>query len=130
MAWNVSDKEFESVVSLSAERRYEYLLKRTGSHGEVWSLPSADGWVLGEDAGQTYFPIWPHPRFAGACAFGAWADATAHAIDVDDFALAWTKELEDDGLRVAVFPTPDTEGTGVSPARFHRDLSKELEQYG
>jgi hypothetical protein len=130
MSWEVSDREFESVVALSAERRYQYFVKRAASHGEVWSLRTEEGWVIAEDAGEPYFPIWPHPRFAEASALGAWAGAEAHAIDVDDFALAWTKKIDDDGLRVVVFPTPDTQGTGVSPARLRRDLVKELEQFG
>jgi hypothetical protein len=93
-------------------------------------LLSDEGWVVAEEGGEPYLPVWPHRRFAEANAFEDWAGAQAHAIDVDDFTLAWTKKLEDDGMKVAVFPTPDAEGTAVSPARLRHDLEGELEQFG
>jgi hypothetical protein len=130
MSWDVSDEEFNAVLALPPDRRYDYFVKRVASHGEVWGLRSPEGWVVAEDAGQSYFPVWPNARFASATAVDAWADAEAKAIDVDDFTLAWTQKIEDDGMRVAVFPTPDTQGTGVSPARLRRDLEGELEQFG
>jgi Protein of unknown function (DUF2750) len=91
-----------------------------------WSLRSEDGWVAAEETGEPYLAVWPHRRFSETNAVEDWAGAEAHAIDVDDFTLAWTRKLEDDGMKVAVFPTPDTEGTSVSPARLRRDLEREL----
>jgi hypothetical protein len=130
VAWQVGDEEFESVLALSANGRYEYFVKRAASHGEVWSLYTAEGWVVADAGGEPYLPVWPHPRFAETNAVEEWAGAEARAIDVDDFALAWTKSLEDDAMKIAVFPTPDAEGTSVSPARLRRDLERELEQFG
>lgn len=130
MSWDLGEEEFESVVALPAQERYDYFVKRAASHGEVWSLRSEDGWVVAEEGREPYLPVWPHPRYALANAVGEWADAQAEAIDVDDFALAWTQKLDDDGMRVAVFPTPDAEATAVSPARLRRDLERELEQLG
>jgi hypothetical protein len=43
MSWEVNDQEFKTVLSLSAPRRYDYLVKRSASHGELWGLRDDDG---------------------------------------------------------------------------------------
>jgi Protein of unknown function (DUF2750) len=130
-AWEVTDREFESVVALPPPRRYDYFIKRAASHGALWGLHGDDGWVMAEgDDGSTYFPVWPHRRFAEACAGGPWAGEPSRSIDVDEWVEAWTPQLIQDGLRVAVFPSPGDEGTGVSPQRLRRDLARELSLFG
>ena len=131
VAWEVNDREFESVLALPASHRYEYFIKRAASHGALWGLHGAEGWVIAEDEdGAKHFPVWPHPRFAEACADGPWVDESAHSIDVDEWVEAWTPQLIRDGLRVAVFQTPADEGSGVSPERLKRDLEQELSLFG
>ena len=102
MGWDVNDEEFESVLALPANRRYEYFVKRAASHGELWGLRGGGGWVVAEDdEGTQHFPVWPHQRFAEACAEGPWRDEK----------------------------TPDDQGVGVAPERLKRDLEIELEQF-
>ena len=72
--------------------------------------------------------VWPHPRFAGAVAKGSWDDAVLVAIDVDEWVEGWLPDLDRDGIRVAVFQTPDDEGVGVSAERLRRDLETEVEK--
>jgi hypothetical protein len=45
MTWVMDDKEFEAVLSLPAQRRYAYLLKRVADWERIWSLeaPSIGG---------------------------------------------------------------------------------------
>jgi hypothetical protein len=130
-AWKLSGREFDSVLSLPARQRYEYFVKRAASHAALWSLHGEDGWVIAEgDDGSAYFPVWPHRRYAEACAYGPWAGEPARAIDVDEWVVAWTPKLMEDGLRVAVFQTPDDEGSAVSPERLKRDLERELSRSG
>jgi Protein of unknown function (DUF2750) len=60
MSWAVNDAEFEHVLALSAPRRYEYFIKRSAGHGELWGLHGDGGWVMAEDDdGRTLFPVWP-----------------------------------------------------------------------
>jgi hypothetical protein len=130
VAWDVNDEEFRSVLALSADRRYEYFVKRGASHGAVWGLRGRDGWVIAEDdEGNRHFPVWPHPRFAEACAQGPWAGERPAAIDVDEWVEAWLPNLERDELRVAVFQTPEDKGVGVGPERLKSDLEEELSQF-
>jgi hypothetical protein len=44
MSWAVNDAEFEHVLALSAPRRYEYFIKRSAGHGELWGLHGDGGW--------------------------------------------------------------------------------------
>jgi hypothetical protein len=130
VGWEVSDKEFESVLGLSSSRRYEYFVKRAASYGELWALRGDGGWVVAaDDDGNPHLPVWPHPRFAQACASGPWAQENPVAIDIDEWVEAWLPNLERDGMRVAVFQTPSDQGVGVGPERLRRDLQEELSRF-
>jgi hypothetical protein len=130
MSWQVDDAEFTSVLELPGPRRYEYFVKRAASHGRLWGLRGGGRWVIAEDGeGNQHFPVWPHQRFAQELATGQWGDAAPIAIDVDEWVEEWLPDLEGDGIRIAVFQTPDDRGVGVSPQRLKRDLVKELEQF-
>jgi hypothetical protein len=130
MAWEVHDKEFESVLALPGMSRYEYCVKRVASHGELWGLSGSGGWVVAEDdEGSAHFPVWPHRRFAEACAAGPWQDGKPVALDIDEWVDVWLPNLEKDGMRVAVFQTPDDQGVGVAPMRFKGDLEAELAKF-
>jgi hypothetical protein len=107
LSWDVNDQEFESVLALPAPRRYEYFAKRAASHGALWGLRGSGGWVVAEDdEGNQRFPVWPHPRFAEACAEGAWAGERPAPIDIDEWVEAWLPNLGRDGMRVAVSRRP------------------------
>ena len=130
MSWDVNDAEFESVLALSAPRRYGYFIKRSAGYGELWGLYGDGGWVMAEDDdGRTLFPVWPHPRFAEACATEAWADGTPQAIDIDEWTEAWIPQLSNQGFGIAVFQTPSDRGIAVSPDRIKGDLEDELSQF-
>ena len=130
MAWDVNDEEFGSVLALPANRRYGYFVKRAASHGAVWGLRGDGGWVVAaDDQDSAHFPVWPHPRFAEACAEGAWAGENPFAVDIDEWIEAWLPNLERDGMRIAVFQTPDDRGVGVAPQGLKHDLEDELSQF-
>lgn len=127
MSWDVNDKEFESVLALSPPNRYEYFSKRSASHGELWGLHGDQGWVMAEDdEGVMHFPVWPHQRYAQACSTGPWEAESPRPIDIDEWVEAWLPRFNDEGLRIAVFQTPEDQGIGVSPQRLKRDVEKEL----
>ena len=130
MAWEVNDEEFASVLALPANRRYGYFVKRAASHGEVWSLRGDGGWVVAADEQDNpHFPVWPHPRFAEACAEGPWDGEESVAVEIDEWVEAWLPKLDRDGMRIAVFQTPEDQGVGVAPLRLKRDLEDELSQF-
>ena len=130
MGWEVNDEEFASVLTLPGRARYEYFIKRAASHGQLWSLRDDDGWVIAEDDdGNQHLPVWPHQRFAQACASGPWSGDKPVPLDVDEWVAGWLPDLEEDGIRVAVFQTPDDHGVGVAPKRLKMDLEAELAKF-
>ena len=130
MTWKVNDEEFRSALLLPASRRYAYFVKKAASHGEVWGLRGEGGWVVAADNEEIqHFPVWPHARFAEACAEGPWAGEQSVAVDIDEWVEAWLPKLGEDGMRVAVFQTPEDQGVGVAPERLKRDLEDELAQF-
>jgi Protein of unknown function (DUF2750) len=130
VAWEVNDEEFASVLALPANRRYGYFVKRAAGHGEVWSLCGDGGWVVAaDDQDNLHFPVWPHPRFAEACAEGPWDGEKSVAVEIDEWVEAWLPKLDRDGVRIPVFQTPEDQGVGVAPLRLKRDLEDELSQF-
>jgi hypothetical protein len=134
MAWMVNDQEFESVIRLSPEERYDYFIKRAASFGEVWGLVEDDpearsgtSFVFVEGAAKWwYMPVWPHSRYAEAWAEREHPGARPQAIDVDAWVTHWTKRAVADGIKPLVFPTPEDPGHLVGPRELQRDLLEEL----
>lgn len=130
MSWNVSEKEYKSVVLLSGAKRYSYFVKKVADCGEVWSLRNKDGWVLAEDeSGLQVIPVWPHERYAQACITQEWQDCITEVIDLKAWMHRWIPGMIKDGRRVAVFSTTDDKGIVVEPVRLQNDLNNECEQY-
>lgn len=126
--WELNDQERRQVLAMPARERYGLFLQITVDWEEAWGLHSPEGWVLssGED-GRDVLPLWPHPGFAEACAHGSWEGASPAAVPLDELLDDLLPLLEEDGIRVAVFPSPQGEGVLVDPAELGRDLRAELE---
>ena len=130
MTWNVSDQEFESVLSLPGAKRYSYFIKKVADWEELWSLRNQDGWVRAGDAsGADVVPVWPNQRYAQACVAGEWQDCEPAVIDLEAWMQRWIPGMTKDGRQVAVFPTPEDKGIVVEPSRLGSDLSNECEEY-
>ena len=131
MTWNMHDKEYDSVLSLPGERRYAYFIKRLAGEELLWSLAGEAGWVLaGDNEGREVVPVWPHARFAAACATGEWADTEPRSIELTNWLEKWIPGMLRDRRFVAVFPTPSDKGVVITPTRLREDLAEELSLYG
>ena len=76
----VKDQEFVAVTALTAPARYSHFIEQVADWEIVWSLRGQDGWVLAAaDDGQLLAPVWPHSRYAEACANGDWSNAAPEA---------------------------------------------------
>ena len=129
MSLPVSDQQFTSVIALSGSERYAHLIKRVADAEEIWSLRGPDGWALAGDAERELVPVWPHPRYAAACAADQWSGAQPVAIPLVEWLTAWLPGLEGDGRAVAVFPAPGAKGVVVEAARLRADLEAERSRY-
>ncbi|AKF07850.1 DUF2750 domain-containing protein [Sandaracinus amylolyticus] len=127
--WHPSDREIASVLRLNRDDRYAYAVKHIADEAALWSLRSDDGYVSGDAPdGAVYVAVWPHPRYAAACAVDAWAGCEAVRIDLDAWLERWTPGLTRDQRFVAVFPVPGEQRVIVAqPDRFAADLVTELD---
>jgi Protein of unknown function (DUF2750) len=126
----LTGKEFAAVIRLPAPRRYEYFVKKVADRDTMWGLCDGDGWVTSaDDSGNLHVPLWPHPGFAAACAIEEWAQARPESIDVDEWIEGGAAQLENDGLAVGVFPTPEGLGVAVSALRLKDDLENEQSKF-
>ena len=130
MSWKVNQKEFNALIVLEPPKRYAYFIKKAIDFEEIWSLKNRDGWVLmGDDEGHQIIPVWPHSRYASACAVEEWADTKAELISLDDWMQKWLPGIEKDERLIAIFPVPSNKGIVVSPKRLKTDLEAELSLY-
>jgi hypothetical protein len=125
-SWELSDEEREQLLTTPAADRYRWCLQLVADWQEVWGLNNPDGWVLSSGPAGDAFPIWPHPDLAQLCARGEWEGSTPEAIPLDELLEELLPVLEQDGLRVVVFPDPEGEGVVVTPAELRADLQEEV----
>ncbi|HEV2845142.1 MAG TPA: DUF2750 domain-containing protein [Thermoanaerobaculia bacterium] len=124
MSWEITADEIQRMLGLPAEDRALTFFQLVADWEEAWGLQDADGWVVGKDTDA--LPLWPHAELAKACARGPWEDAAPAPISLDELLDDLLPLLAEDGLRVAVFPSPDDAGTFMAPADFQERLESEL----
>lgn len=117
-------QELDQVLSMSADKRYIYLLKEVSLKQQVWILTDEHGCVILNNEDEDFVPVWPAQEFAQYWATGDWSECIPKAIPLRDWLSRWTKGLEGDEVNVAVFPNPDEEGLIMSPDEFDNDLRK------
>jgi hypothetical protein len=128
--WDLNDEEFEAVSALPAGERYNHFIKRIADWEWVWALADADGLVAhADDEGHAYIAVWPHRRYAEACATDEWSGAEATPIEVHEWVEAWLPRLAAEEAMTAVFPTPEHQGFIVPPLGMKADLEEELSLY-
>jgi len=131
MSWELNDKEFDAVTGLDAARRYSYFLGHVADWEEVWGLRDEDGWALvGDDTGAEAIAVWPHERFASACAADELKGSEPASIHLDDWMETWLPNMAKDGTRVAVFMTPSGRGVIIAADVHLAHLEEECEKYG
>jgi hypothetical protein len=111
-----------SVMQLTADKRYAYLLEQAKANQEVWILTDEHGSVMLNTEDEDCVPVWPAKEFAQYWATGEWADCKAKAISVNDWLERWTSGLEGDDLCVVVCPNPEEAGLVLDPDMFDEDL--------
>ena len=127
---NVNDKELAAVLALPGPERYSYFVRAVADWEEIWTIRTSSGFVLMAAADeQPLIPVWPHRRFAEACADTDWAGAEAAPIPLERWLQTWTPGMKKDNRGVAVFPVPSGQGVVVTPDRLKEDLLAECSQY-
>ncbi|KFA93450.1 DUF2750 domain-containing protein [Archangium violaceum] len=109
-----SQDRMQAVLRLPAARRYAYFLQRVAESGEVWGL-DGEGWALAlDDTGRDVLPLWPAPEFAAMCATRLWSGFQPRAIKLHELLENVLPQLEEEGMPVGIFFTPEGQGHPVS----------------
>jgi hypothetical protein len=109
-----SQERMQAVLRLPAVRRYSYFLQRVVESGEVWGL-DGEGWALAlDDAGRDVLPLWPAPEFAAICARRLWSGFEPRPIQLQFLLDNVLPQLEEEGMPVGIFFTPEGQGHPVS----------------
>lgn len=99
----MNQKEFEAVIKLPANIRYEYFIKKVVDYEEVWGLYD-DGWAMTEDDhGTMLIPFWPKRDFAEYCAFEEWSNYKVQSISLDEFINDWLPGIKEDQHKPSIF---------------------------
>lgn len=123
MTWDLSNDEIEQTTAMSAEDRYAYFIDKTIEHEQIWSLRNEEGWVLGEATDDIEaIPVWPHPKYAEACATGPWANHDAESIDLKVFIERFIPGMMRDKRVLAVFEVTNGSAIVVDPDAVAYDL--------
>ncbi|MFC3120144.1 DUF2750 domain-containing protein [Agaribacter flavus] len=124
MSSSLNDTNFKAIQALSADKRYQYLIKQALLNKEIWILKDTHGCVMLNSDEEDCIPIWPHKEFADAWATDDWKGCKAQGIELDTWLSRWTEGLLEDGIAVAVFPDANSEGLVVYPDEFDASLRK------
>lgn len=124
----MNQEEFEAVVKLPANKRYEYFIKKVADYEIVWGLYE-DGWAISvDDEGNKLLPFWPNKEFAEHCAINEWASYSSEEIDLYEFINEFLPRLEEDGLKPSIFFNRDDSAV-LEVETLIEDLNSELEKY-
>ncbi|PTY36075.1 hypothetical protein BGP77_01795 [Saccharospirillum sp. MSK14-1] len=123
MSQSPSQQQLDTLPTLPAEARYDFLVRSVLENEQVWTLRGDAGTVLMSCDGDDCLPIWPHAEFAQQWVSGDWADCEPLAIDLAAWLERWLPGLKEDGLALAVFPGKKEEGIVLEPLEFLELLS-------
>ena len=130
MSYTLNEKHMSNVLALPAQERLEYFIGRVADWEEVWGLKDDSGWASSADNGGVMsIPFWPHLKFAELCNSDLWKGNIPTPISLIDFMSKWLPGLNNDGLKVAVFPTPSGKSIQLEPSVLLEQLELECEKY-
>lgn len=125
MTWEIEEEEVGRLLALPAADRAAQFFQLLADWEEAWALRDADGWVVSKRTDA--LPLWPHAAFATACAQGPWEGAAPESVSLDDLMEDLLPLLEEDGLKVAVFPSSEDSGLLLAPSEVRERIERELE---
>jgi len=121
---HLTQKEVAEVLAKKPENRYKYFIREVMKEEEVWGLADKEGWLMLEDDEDDtdVLAVFPYPEFAAIFREkGGFEEFQVEALDLYEF-VDWLTDLEEQKMKVAVFPTPDFQSTVMTPDRIKEDF--------
>lgn len=126
----MTQKQLEEILAKKPESRYKYFIKTVVAEEEIWGLADEEGWLLLEDGDDDtdVLAVFPDPEFAAVFREkGGFEEFQVEALDLYEF-LEWLNDFEKEGMKIAVFPTPDFQSAVMTPARLRADFKEEFDK--
>ena len=126
----MTQKHVEEILAKKPESRYKYFIKTVVAEEEIWGLADEEGWLLLEDGDDDtdVLAVFPDPEFAAVFREkGGFEEFQVEALDLYEF-LEWLNDFEKEGMKIAVFPTPDFQSAVMTPVRLRADFKEEFDK--
>jgi len=123
-------KHYENVLALTSEERYDHFLVKVADWEQLWSLYSKEGWLeRTTPEGVKYISVWPHPDYAKEIAKEYYPEHIEKEISLKKFMNEWLPKLENDNIKIGVFPSQDGTNWLISPKELLEDIKSECKLY-
>jgi hypothetical protein len=128
--YKISQREIDSVLSESPEKRFEYTIKRIADWETLWTIvdeAEALG-MLTDEVQNVIFPIWPFKEFAQLYCTGNFANYTPMVIELSDFLEEYLPDYENKNYKLSLLPLPTKKGEVMDISMFREALNNELDK--
>ena len=130
MPYVMNEKQFESVQSLDSNARFQHFVSKVADWEQLWAVKNDEGWLVPvAPEGFEYFPVWPHPEYAQKITDLNFPGHKAEEISLQEFLSHWLPLLQDDDVKVAVFPNREWTYWCIEADDLMAELVEEMRQY-
>lgn len=130
MPYRMNEKQFEAVLALDSSKRYEHFLGKVADWEQLWGVKNKSGWLVPvAPEGFEYFPLWPHPDYAQGVADKNFPGHVATEITLRNLLETWLPRLEDDKVKLAIFPNNEWTFWCIEPWDLKEELLGEVAKY-
>ncbi len=130
MPYVMNEKQFESVQSLDSNARFQHFVSKVADWEQLWAVKNDEGWLVPvAPEGFEYFPVWPHPEYAQKITDLNFPGHKAEEISLQEFLSHWLPLLQDDDVKVAVFPNREWTFWCIEADDLMAELVEEMRQY-
>ncbi|GAA3919750.1 DUF2750 domain-containing protein [Chitinophaga oryziterrae] len=126
--YKISQREIDSVLSESPEKRFEYTIKRIADWETLWTIVDEAGalGMLTDEVQNVIFPIWPFKEFTQLYCTGDFANYTPMVIELSDFLEEYLPDYENKNYKLSLLPLPTKKGEVMDISLFREALNSEL----
>jgi len=130
MPYKLNPQQYKAVVALSSADRCSHFIGKVADWELLWGVRNDDGWLVPLTPDNLeYFPVWPHPEYAQKIADKHFPGQVASEIKLDEFFKDLLPRLEQDSVKVAVFPNEEWTLWIIEPPDLRKAILDESSQY-
>ena len=131
MPYKMNHQQYDNVLALSSKERYSHFIGKVADWEQLWGLYNEkDGWLLrATNENVEYLPVWPHPEYAKNITKEYYPEYNEEEISIYDFMSNLLPKLENDNVKIGVFPNPEGNTWLIEAKDLLQELEEECEQY-